>query len=460
MIVQAYRPYGGNLDAWRARDKEVLVSGPAGTGKSRGILEKIHWLCGAYTCRWLIARQTRTSLTDTTLVTFEDKVVPFGHPALDGGSRENRHSYKYPNGSEIVLGGFDQPTRMLSSEYDGIYIPEATEVSRGGYETALTRLRNNRLPVHQMIADCNPDAPTHWLYQRFLAGTIRLIETRHEDNPLLFDQDRKEWTQAGLDYLATLDRLTGAEKERLRYGRWVQAPGAILDNWSDEYEYDDFLVPGDWKRFTFHDFGPVHAFVISAAEHPTETDAEGYPVLYCYRELFPNTATSTTEIVRELRRRDMVDFATWAAKHGKEVPVWKPRGIGGNKTGEQGWRGDYTKSGLKVEEPTEGSRDTQISRLHACVGRGGLRIARHGCPTLLGMIKTWRWKLDDGGEPIPGKIFKDEKFHGPAALRYGVSQLRPYVRDDHEQAKQAFPQGSIGQAFGGDFGDDQDHVGW
>ncbi len=40
------------------------------------------------------------------------------NPICAGVQRESRHSYKYPNGSEVVVGGMDRPGKILSAEYD------------------------------------------------------------------------------------------------------------------------------------------------------------------------------------------------------------------------------------------------------------------------------------------------------------------------------------------------------
>ena len=78
----------------------MLISGPAGTGKSRGCLEKLHFLASKYAkMRGLIVRKTRASLTESALVTFEEKVVPANHPILNGAGRAHRQAYRYPNGS-------------------------------------------------------------------------------------------------------------------------------------------------------------------------------------------------------------------------------------------------------------------------------------------------------------------------------------------------------------------------
>jgi phage terminase large subunit len=108
---------------------------------------------------------------------------------------------------------------------------EATEISVNDWETALSRLRHNKLPHgHLAIADCNPDAPTHWLYQRCLTGDMLMIESKHEDNPTLVDQKTGKYTDHGKEYLGTLERLSGPRLKRLRYGEWCAAEGAIWPN--------------------------------------------------------------------------------------------------------------------------------------------------------------------------------------------------------------------------------------
>jgi hypothetical protein len=114
-----YWPYGGARALWESRAPEVLLSGPAGTGKSRACLEKGYYLARKYPgSRGLIARKTRASLTEAALVTFEEKVLPPGAPLRYGPQRENREVYRLGNGSEIVVGGMDRPSRVMSTEYD------------------------------------------------------------------------------------------------------------------------------------------------------------------------------------------------------------------------------------------------------------------------------------------------------------------------------------------------------
>lgn len=277
-----YRPYGSALDLLYCKAPEVVLSGPAGTGKSRACLEKIHLCAEKYAgMRGLIVRKTRESLTESALVTFEEKVVPLGHPILSGPQRRMRQAYHYPNGSEIVIGGMDKPSKIMSTEFDLVYVQEAIELTEEDWEAITTRLRNGVIPYQQIIADTNPDTPTHWLKQRSGGGTTLMLESRHEDNPVLWDSERQEWTPAGQVYISKLDNLTGPRKPRLRHGKWVQAEGAIYEEWDRSVHLiDRFEIPSDWPRYWVVDFGFTNPFCWQAwAEDPDGR-------LYRYREIY------------------------------------------------------------------------------------------------------------------------------------------------------------------------------
>lgn len=227
-------------------------------------------------------RKTRESLTESALVTFETHVLPPQHPAvLAGGQRRLRQAYQYSNGSVIVVGGLDKPGKVMSTEYDLIYVQEAIEVEEEAWEALTTRLRNGVLPYQQLLADTNPDRPTHWLKKRCDTGKTLLLESRHEDNPRLWDAKAGQWTADGTSYLAKLDNLTGPRKQRLRYGKWVQAEGVVYPEWNAAVHIiDRFEIPKHWPRFWTVDFGFTNPLVIQWWAQ----DGDGR--VYLYRELY------------------------------------------------------------------------------------------------------------------------------------------------------------------------------
>jgi PBSX family phage terminase large subunit len=183
-------------------------------------------------------------------VTFTQRVLATGRYKVEffGGSKLEPAQFRYANGSRIVVGGLDKPTKIMSSEYDLAYINEGTEASEEDYESVSSRLRYGVMPYQQLITDCNPDAPTHWLNQRANAGKTKRILTRHEDNPVLFDPSTREWTRRGAEYIARLDRLTGVRFKRLRLGLWVAAEGQVYEGFDPAMHVIDFadLVRWGW----------------------------------------------------------------------------------------------------------------------------------------------------------------------------------------------------------------------
>lgn len=246
-----------------ARDLTVLVSGPSGTGKTTAILERIRACCAKYErSRWLVCRSFRKWLSQSVLVTWENKVCPPHDLVPDRIRRDSRSEYRFRNGSVVVVAGLDDPQQVMSAEYDGIFVNEATEVNQATVETLRNRLRNGVMPYQQLILDCNPGPPTHWLKKEADAGRMRHITTVLKDNPAYYDATRQRWTRAGESYRRVLDTMTGNRRLRLRDGKWAQAEGVIYDGWSAPvHVVDRFAVPSDWVTYWTVDFGFNNPFV-------------------------------------------------------------------------------------------------------------------------------------------------------------------------------------------------------
>lgn len=284
-LTHRYRPRGTCAEVFRRRNDEVLVSGPAGTGKSRACMEKLNYACLLTPkTKALIVRKTAASLGSSALATFEQYVVPelmlTGDVHHHGGSTREPPGYRYSNGSLVSYGGLDKPSKIMSTEYDLIYVQEATELDIEGWEALTTRLRNGRLSFQQLVADCNPGPPWHWLKKRAEEGALAMLTSTHEDNPVLFDDDGR-LTVSGREYLAKLDALTGVRYLRLRKGLWVAAEGIIYEDFDPAvHVVEPFDPPQSWARYWSVDFGFKNPFVCQFWAE----DEDGR--LWLYRELY------------------------------------------------------------------------------------------------------------------------------------------------------------------------------
>lgn len=414
-----YCPVGPHRELLTCRDPEVIIAGGVGTGKSRTTLEKIHACCEKYTgCRVFIGRQTRESLTNTTLVTYEEWVVPVGHAVLEGARRENRTSYKYANGSEIVLGGFDDPQKLMSSEYDLIYVPECKEIEESSWYKASTRLRNFRMPYQQMLGDTNPDHPQHWILQRVNRGDARLITTKLEDNPRYYDVKTGEWTPEGQAYVERVDKLTGYEYQRLRLGLWVAAEGARFPQLTVErhsFKFADVFPMGIYpgaKIILGLDYGLRAPYCALW----TLIDHDGH--FWVYREDYQAGLTSDLQAKRvvemtmnnEKIHTVFADPACWANFPGHQGPT--------NRCTADYYREEFNKDqrfGPLVKGFNKERRHA-FDTIDKLLNEGRLHIDRDRCPNLWRELQAAIWDVN-----LPDKEDIDKKCddHALTAGYYG-----------------------------------------
>jgi hypothetical protein len=221
----------------RSLPKQLLIDSGAGTGKTYGILSVLHCLASDYSgLRLLFVRETRKSLTESVMATYERFILPADgmESIARGASRKFRDSYPYPNGSMIGLGGMDNPDRILSTDWDIIYVNECIGVTEEAWDTIWGRLNRpgSRKGFGFLIGDTNPD-PSHFLKKRADAGEVGRWTVDHRANPAMWDRRRRDWTEAGRLYLDSLGRLKGTRRKRFLEGVWAAGEGQWFDTFTD-----------------------------------------------------------------------------------------------------------------------------------------------------------------------------------------------------------------------------------
>lgn len=323
-VVQ-FRTQGKVTELWHCTGPEVVISGPAGTGKTRGGLELLHYrLATTAGLRALLLRKTFAALKSTAMITFDEQVHPDWDGVIFRGDTNKRPAqYIYPNGSTLVVGGLDNPLKVMSAEYDIIYVPEMTELTLRDWESLISRTnrpgRPKPLGFAQVMGDCNPDAPSHWAKQRADAGLMHMLISTHEDNPSIYNVETGEYTADGLSYISTLDRLTGVRYLRLRKGFWAAAEGMVYqDAWNASYNLISrqeverqnertgrYELPRTWPRYLSIDFGFNHPFVCQWwAKDPDNR-------LYLYREIY------MTNRLIQTHAQNILAAAGWSVSGGR-----------------------------------------------------------------------------------------------------------------------------------------------
>lgn len=257
-----YQAYGGALRLWNYRGPEVLLAGPADTGKTRVCLQKVDAMCRLFpNAHILFVRRHRSDMKDTVVQSLVETV--YGGDEKEVGVRKiggtNPAEFHYYNGSKIRLRGMDDGSKALGGEYDAIFVSQAEELSESNWNTLSTRVtgRAGNTPYPQLLADANPGPPTHFLKHR---DSLHFIESLHKDNPDLYSQDTGVLLPEGQLRMKNLFALTGVEKDRLLYGIWAAAEGIIYTDFKKEIHVIED-VPEGGERILVIDFGFSHPLV-------------------------------------------------------------------------------------------------------------------------------------------------------------------------------------------------------
>ena len=404
-LVADYEPHGTVREAINCRDPEVMLSGPADTGKTLAWLNKLDVCARRYPAASIvIARKQLTDTYSTVLQTFTKKVI---HREIEAGiinvyGGEKAQWFDYPNGSRIWVAGLDKSSKILSAEHDMILVVQAEEVPLPDWEVLTTRVtgRAGNMPYSQLLGDCNPGPPTHWIRSRARSGQLTLFESTHRDNPEIYDPATGELTEGGRQRLQRLRSLTGSRHQRLFLGLWAAPEGAIYDVFEEtKHKVKAFPVPQAWPRVVGVD--PLGAYVAGVW---LAYDAAAR-VLNVYREYYGEFGATIPGHARTMLK----------LSNAETIWSW----VGGGPSERQA-RLDFSGAGIPLLEPPVKEVWAGIDRVYQLLADFAL-VIHDSCPQLLSEIGSYRRKLKDG---IPTEVIEDkETFHGLDALRYAVSWL-------------------------------------
>lgn len=313
-VQPTFRGAALELQSIAGRQFEVMVSGPAETGKTYACCWLLDTILRSYpNVQAVLARKIRDTILPTVLQTYIKIINQRGGVSPYGG--KSPEWFDYFNGSRLWLAGLDKPGNALSSERDIIYVNQAEDLALGDWETLTTRAtgRAGNLPFSLMLGDCNPGPKTHWIVNR---AALHVMRSYHKDNPTLFD-DNGVITQQGEKSLSILSNLSEPRRSRLFLGLWASAEGQVYPTFdSSTHVIPSFKIPQSWPCFRVIDFGYNNPFVCAWFAYDRANDR-----LVQYREIYMTGHTV------EAHARQIADIEGWEIAsydtRGNPVKFWR-----------------------------------------------------------------------------------------------------------------------------------------
>jgi phage terminase large subunit len=378
---------------------ELVASGWMGAGKSRVLCQKAWQVAIRYPGVSVgLFRKTQNAIPHTTGRTFERDVVDRRYIAR---RNKSEHYWELTNGSRIYFLGLDPdpttgvPSKVGSLDLGWAGVDEAVELAEEDWIMLLGRLRDPRMPWHQLAAATNPGPPKHWLRMRMLGSEARKFITIRANKFLT------------AEYMAMLSDLPDtAAGRRLGKGEWSAAEGVIWMLPEDQVKpaqpvSHEVGIGSPYKQVIAGvDWGFVHAFACEVIAQ------SGSGRLSVADEVYEHGKTVNDIIPLLLDIKERWKVSMFYADPSEPAYIL-----------------DCQKAGLPMVA-ADNDVDPGLQAVATEI-QAGMTVSPL-CQGLLGEIPSYTWAPNKGGG------FKEEpvKVNDDAcdALRYGVMALRGAAR--------------------------------
>ena len=257
----------------------------------------------------MVCRRYASTLRNTCFALFKEvltkwKLTPYVK------INESDFRIRFPNGSEIIMTGLDEETKLLSlANISTIWIEEVFEVEKSKVEQLNLRMRG-KAANQQIIMSYNPISRNHWLYkfcEEEPPGSFRYIHSTYRDNPFL-----------NQEYINSLEELRQRNPQKARvfcdgeYG--VDAEGLVLTNWREE-EFDAMALAAQGME---HRCGMDVGWIDKSAIIDTLFDRQN-KTIYVFNEFY-KSGCQPSELAQAIKDMNL-------AKSKLKVDAAEPRTI-------------------------------------------------------------------------------------------------------------------------------------
>jgi len=293
------------------------------------------------------------------------------------GRHSRTEDYFEYNGGRIQFFSLDDPEKIKSSEFNYLWLEEASEFTREDYTTLLTRLsaRSADGAKNRMYLTLNPTDSTGWIRTKLLSEPdTQVIHSTYRDNRFLSS-----------GYTQILENLRATDENAYRVyalGQWGRTQGLIYTH----YTQCDALPENYDDRFFGLDFG---------YNNPTAlVEVRTKDTCLYIRELIYETGLTNTDLKEKLLAFDLSGLALYA------------------DSAEPDRIAELNEAGLTVY-PADKAVKNGIGLLQS-----SKLFVTKSSPNLLKELASYRWKALPSGEMTdePAK-FND---HALDALRYAA----------------------------------------
>jgi phage terminase large subunit len=375
---------------WLINDSKRVnfVYGSAGSGKSYQIA--IYLLKKFFeedNISILITRKTTPALRMTTYKLVLELLDKY-FTSYDYNHNRTDMIIRFRN-NDMIFKALDEASKIRSSEFNYIWLEEASEFSALDYSELSLRLRKpNSNGINQAICSTNPISVFSWIYTDLYTNPdpdIAKIKTTWRDNPFLDST-----------YIAELGKLTGNYRKIFYEGEFGMQEGLVFVNW----EIYDTVFDTIKDHCYGLDFGYVHKS--SLVKIMFREDGK-----FIADELIAESGLTNTALIE--RCKEVIP-----EYDRRIIPIWADSAEPDRIT-------EFFNAGFNIHmarKDTEAGLDYCIQNFLGCTSRS---------VNLIKELKMYSFQKNRMDElmPSPEKKFDDSI----CAMRYGAySNLRQYGR--------------------------------
>ena len=348
---------------------------------------------------------------------------------------------KFPNGSRILIGGFnnaDDILKYIGIEYDLVIIEDAQMLTWDKVERIGGSLRSTKSGWRtRMYLSSNPGGlGRQWIYQRFWLPykAVRKNEVREGRDTWFI---RVQWSDnpyLKVEYKKYLLGLTGMLRTTWTEGDYDSFEGMAFPTWSDRHIVEPFEIPDYWAKWCGLDWGKEAPFVcLWLAKHP-DTGR-----IYVYREYAQRGLTDRQQ-ARVIRDNTLEDERL-ITYYADPASYWITKSYSTSDATKKiedliyTSADEYRKEGIILRKANNsrvhGKRAVERLLEDLADGKPGLQVFST-CPETISCIPNLSLDATNGED-----VDTDNYDHPYDALRYGLTKYTAMrAREDNDEINQ------------------------